>query len=708
MKAVKSQSISKAVILLQILDDGTLVAINADTTVYNFNIKSFKLLHGFKVGLKHSRFKTKLIAYSQDAKYLASLSSTAKESILYDIQAKKIIASFDRHHGEVSCVGIDPLSRFMFSCGDDGKTFALDIKCGKLVFTLPMHIDTVNDIAFTENGNWVATASYDRKVSLFSLVSMTPNDKFEGHSFPVMKLYFITQNLLLSIDKKSNAFVWDINTKEVIAKLQGIHDDVTQICISKKANLLFMATELGYVLLYELNNYTQLTSKYLKVSSMITALVFDDNTNSLVIGTEDGFISSYDIYEGVDTMKELLKTKNFEAIHLEVEKNPVLQYTQVYDLVLNFWNNTLEKAKLALQNEDVNMAKLLLGHFQTIPAKNTVIQKLLRDYEHFGKFKKSAQEGKLTVAYNLVNVYPVYKESKIYKALEERWKKRLIQAQKYILEEKGIQKAQELLMPYRGISEKTKFIQEVMSKGEVYKRFKVAIGQKDFKLCFELIKHNPFLMEFPEYDTLMKFADTMYIKLNQHLKDGDIHAAIKIARVLEEFPDFQKEVHELMLELDSKQKFFKAIEENDTVTAYNMMAIAEDLLFTTEGKALHQKYNSDIAEANGFAVIGDAEGVKTTLSQYMIISSKYRSLATIFAWAYMVQLENALYSDVSQNKIENGIKNYILNFGVQDQIENFFASFKKKFATSKLNLELLSKGSFSMWRPSMIVNSILD
>jgi len=708
MKAVKSQSISKAVVLLQILDDGTLVAINADTTVYNFNIESFKLLDGFKVGIKHARYKTKVIAYAQDAKHFASLTSTAKESILYDIQAKKIITSFERHHGEVSCVGIDPLSRFMFSCGDDGKTFALDIKSGKLVFTLPMHIDSVNDIAFTKNGNWVATASYDRKVSLFSLVSMTPKDKFERHFSPVMKLHFINSNLLLSIDKKSNALVWNINTKEIIAKLQGIHDDVTHICVNEKANLLFMGTELGYILLYELKNYTQLSQKYIKVSSMITALVFDDETGLLIIGTKDGFISSYDVYEGVDKIKELFKRKNFEAIYFEVEKNPVLQYTQIYDVVLNFWNNALEKAELALQNEDTKRANLLLKHFQTVPSKKRVIQKLLQDYENFGKFKKAVEDAKLILAYNLAYVHPIYKKSKIYKALEERWKKTVVQAQKYILEKKGLQKVQELLKPYRGISEKTKFIQEIMSKGEVYKRFKLAIGQKDFKVCFELIKHNPFLIEFPEYNALMKFADTIYIKLNQHLKDGDIHSAIKMARVLRDFPDFQMEIHKLEFDLDSKQKFFKAIDENDTMTAYNMMAISEDLLLTSEGKILHEKWNSDIAEANAFVVNGNVEGVRRTLDQYMSISSKYRSLAVIFAWTYMVQLENALDDGVSQSKIENGIKNYILNFGIQDQIENFFASFKKKFTTSKLNLELLSKGSLAMWRPSMIVNSILD
>ncbi len=708
MKVVNSQTISKPVILLEILDDGTLAAVNADSVVRILDKESLELVSGFKVGITHERYKTKVVAYSHDAKYFATLSANARESLLYNATSKKVIGTVSRHQGEVSCVGIDPLSRFMFSCGDDGKTFAIDTKSGKLVFTLPMHIDTVNDIAFSPNANWVATASYDRKVSLFNLVTMSPKEKFTGHSAPVMKLQFLSKNELLSIDKKSSAIIWDIHSGKIIQKLEGIHDDVTQICISKDDNLLFLATELGYVLLYQLDTYKQLSQKYIKVSSMITALEFDTQTRHLIIGTEDGFVSRYNIYEGEEKLKALLKVKNFEAIHAEVEKNPVLQFTKIANLVSNFWNHALEKAKILLQNGDKKTAHLLLQNFQSIPAKNTIIQKLFKDYENFDKFKQTAQEGKLAVAYNLAHTYPVYKESKIYQALEERWKKTLTNAQKLALNQKGMAQAQELLAPYRGITQKTKFIQEVMSKGEIYKRFRVAIGQKDFKVCFELIKHNPFLKEFPEYDSLMKYGDTLYIKAHQFLKNGDTHSAVKILRVLSDFTDFKEEVQLLMKELESKQKFFNAIEEDDIVTAYNMMAISEDLLLTDEGKKLHEKWHKDLEKANYHAALGDATGVKDTLSYYLNISSKQRSLATLFAWAYIVQLENALRSDTPQIVIENGIKNYVLNFGLLEQIESFFTAFKEKYPSSKLNLELLSKGSLAMWRPSMIVNSILD
>ena len=709
MEMVNSKSVVQPIILLQFLEDNTLVVIDSQTTVRYFKHEKLELFGGFKVGIKHERYTTSVVSYSKDGEYLASLSADCKESRLYNTKTKKMVTKVDRHQGEASCVGIDPLSRYMFSCGDDGKTFAMDVKSGKLVFTLPHHADTINDIAFSKNGNWVATASYDRKISLYNLVTMSPKEKLASHSAPVMKLKFFGKNKLISVDKNSSAIVWDIYKGKVIQRLSGIHDTVTQICISSDEKFLFLGTALGYILLYDLHTYELLSGKYIKMVSPITALAFDGELNYLVIGTADGFLMQYDIYEGQEKLKELLKHKKFLEIQNSAKENPVLAYTKIYDIVANLWENTLKQAKIALQNGDKNKAMLLFKQFKDIPAKNRIIQKLMKDYTEYEKFLKYAKEGKLALAYSLANTYPVYKESKVYQTLEQRWKKAFAQAQKYILNPKGgMDSAKEILAPYRGISEKTKFIQELMTKGELYKRFKAALGQKNFRICFEMIKRHPFLKEFPDYDSLMAYGDTLYVKAHKYIEQNNTHAALKLLEILKVFGDFSEEAQKLIKEVELKQKFFNAVQEEDMATAYNMMATVEDLQETEDGKALQKQWNDDVTKANKYAAVGDVQGVYTILKPYLKIESKYTALATIFGWCYIVQLETALQKNVAQAVIEKGIKRYVLSFGLQDQIEDFFNTFKKKYAESKLNLEFLKKGSLSMWKPSMIVKSILD
>jgi hypothetical protein len=192
------------------------------------------------------------------------------------------------------------------------------------------------------------------------------------------------------------------------------------------------------------------------------------------------------------------------------------------------------------------------------------------------------------------------------------------------------------------------------------------------------------------------------------MQDGDIHSAIKLLRVLQDFEEFKDEARNFMIDLESKAKFFNAVRDGDIATAYDMMAVSEDLMQTNDGIKLQNMWNEDIQRANSAAAFGNIQGVKAALEKYMQISSKYAALATIFAFAYMVQLEDALQQNADRQKIENGIKNYIVNFGISEQIEAFFNLFEDMYPETKLNLELLKKGSFSMWRPSMIVDSILE
>ena len=708
MEIVRSKNFKEAIVQVQILDNSTLLVVDSKTTIRYLDIDSLELLDGFKATINHLRYKNTVVKFSSDGEVFVTLSSDCKESRLYNAKTKKAITRVDRHHGEASCVGIDSANKYMFSCGDDGKTFAIDINSGKLAFTLPVHVDTINDIAFSSNGNWVATASYDRKISIFHLKMMTPKHKLKSHAAPVMKITFIGQNKLFSVDKNNKAIIWNIYSGKVIARLDGVHDDITQVVTAENDQFLFLGSALGYILLYELKTYKQLSKKSIKVHSAITSLVFDEETKELIVACANGDLLFYNIYEGEEHITTLLKEKKYEQIQDHVETNPILEYTKIYDLVSNLWENTLNKAKKYLQKGDRKTAIALFSYFKNIPTKNKIMQQVLAEYVDYDKFLTCAQQGKLVLAYGLVNQHPMYKETPIYKALEDRWQKTFALAQKYSLDPKGSEKAREILAPYRGVSDKTKLMQELFTQGEVYKRFKISIGQKDFKISFELIKLHPFLMEFPEYSTIMNYADTLYIKSQELINAGDTHSAIKLLRILGDFPDFEAEVKKLMLDIDSKQKFFKAVRDDDIISAYNMLDKSDDLQLTDDGKRLQEQWNKDLAKANNFAVEGDVGGIEEALEPYMTINSKYMALGTVFGWCYMIQLEQAIDANKDKALVEEGIKNYILNFGLQDQILSLYEIFISKYKSSKLNLELLSQGSLSMWRPSMVVKSILD
>lgn len=694
-------------ILLKGTDNGGLVCVDNQTTVTFLDKNTYNVKNGFKAKIIHTQSKSRVVDFSSDAHYFATVGTDDTQAVLVNVKTRKTIAKITRHQGVVSCVGIEPKNRYMFSCGEDGKTFAMDMASAKLSFTLPIHSDSITDIAFSDNGVWLATGGYDKKVFLFNLDRMTHVHRLIGHSGAIRKIQFLDAKRVFSIDNKGDAIVWDVQSAKVIKRLEGIHDSVLHVSKSADNKFLFLATELGYVLVYEMQNYTPLSLSYIKITGSITAFSFDELYQNLIIATSNKEMLVYDIYEGLGEIEAALKQKQYDNIYLHIKENPILAYTTVAQKMEALWELTLKKAIEFLQKNNKKMALATLKPFQNIPSKFTIIKDVVADYEEYEKFVLSIKQGKTNLAYSLANKHPAYKESQPYKTMETNWKKAFRQAQKYSIDPKYRNKAREILAPYRGVSEKTKLIKELFLQSDVYRRFKIAIGQKDFKLCFELINFNPFLKEFLEYDMLIQYADSLYIKAQKFLQENDDHSAIKILRVLIDFPDFKDEAKQIIHDIELRLKFNEAVKTKDLVQAYNIMSSSEELQDSKEGQILQEKWYNDLKQANLFAIDGDIKKVKSVLKDYMSVSSKYIHLANVFGWAYMVQLEQAIRDKKEQYLIEKGIKNYILCFGLQEQIVVFFKIFKQHYPKTKLNLELQTKGSMQMWRPSMIVDSIL-
>ncbi len=707
MKVRKKVAIGKPVIRLKIIDDKKLVAIDSHTTIRFFEKNEMKLLTGFKVNISHKYYKNQVVDFSSNGVFFATISQDAKESRLYSVKTKKMIARIRSHQGEVSCLSFDPFSRYMFSGGEDGKTFAVDTQSGKILFTLPHHADTINDITFTKSGSWMATSSYDRKVQLFNLTTMKSKEKFRGHAKAVMKALFYGHAKVVSMDKDSEGLIWNIATYKILSRF-GIHDEVLQMVLSKDEKFLFLGTKLGYIVVFDMESEEIISDRLIKVSSSITALCYDGEKDHLIVGSEDGYISQYYIYDGIMEMKRFLVEKKLAALEELVQKNPLLLYTDIYEKALAFWDASLKKARIAFENGDKEKALEILQPFREIPSKNAMIQRLVRDYEDFDKFALLVKSGKYPLAYSMAAQHPGYKESMLYKAMEKKWSDAVSKASKLALSPRGIEEAKEVLKPFRGISEKSKIIQEIVTQGEISKRFRELVSQKEFQMASELAKRHSFLQELPEYKKMMQYAESLYAKAHELINSGEGLQVLKILRLLSEFPDYKEKISGLLESIERKQHFIEAAKKHHLATAYKMLAEDDSLAETDIGKELMQVWETHMQKAKKFALQGDCSGVEETLHKFFKVETKFSAIATIFAWCYINQLEKAIREKLPCERIAKGIKNYIALFGFDDQIELIFKVFQKRCPENSLDIENLHEGSLQSWRPTKIYSSILD
>ncbi|KAL9231247.1 hypothetical protein vseg_006498 [Gypsophila vaccaria] len=89
------------------------------------------------------------------------------------------------------------------------------------------HQQLVNHVYFSPDGQWVASASFDKSVKLWNGVTGKFVAAFRGHVGPVYQLSWSADSrLLLSGSKDSTLKIWDIKTQKLKQDLPGHEDEV--------------------------------------------------------------------------------------------------------------------------------------------------------------------------------------------------------------------------------------------------------------------------------------------------------------------------------------------------------------------------------------------------------------------------------------------------------------------------------------------------
>jgi WD40 repeat protein len=669
------------------------------------SLDDYKVIGGFKSNVYHERRSAFIVDVASTGEYFITLIPNTNKAALFSVDKKEILYKLGRHQGEIESVAIDPNNRYCVTCGQDGKAFVWSIKTARLAFSMPPHADYVTCVAFSPSGQWVATGSFDRTINLLNLATMKQPLKLIGHSGVVVGLLFLPDIRLLSAQKEGDLIVWDIQKGRLLKRLPKMNDTITALCISSDKRFVFVGTKLGYIGLYDMQSMELVKQRYLKESEEITSLAFIENDYRLAVGTIEGNIRFYSLFGDQEHYMELLKTRQYKVFYQALDNNPILTYSKPYEIVEKVWEEVLLKARLFLEKGEKQKAKELFGLFEGVVQKNSFIAHVLRDYEKYAQFQLSVNEGRLPLAYSLAKQYVAFQDSEPYRKMEAKWKKLFAKAQEIILTPNGEEQARALVAPYRGISDKTILIQQLFADKRLYEYFKKVIASRNFIKFFELVKNHPFLKEFSEYTAVMEYADKLYIQTVKNYRSGELQIAKKASEILVFFPDYSAEATEMLETIKVKHLFFDAITSENYINAFAYLSSYPLLYDTAEAKLLEGVWNKAVDSSLPFVLKGDIEGVKKHFEFYLSIAAKYASMATVFAQAYSVQLEQKLRAKVPMVELENGIRNYVGMFGMDEYIVYFFTIYKNEYPTTT-DLKMLKQGFFETWNPAMAVSDI--
>lgn len=707
MDVLKELNIKQPILMLKALINGQMGIIDAQNALRIIDLKTYAIVGGFKSNITHERIVGSHVDMTPDGEYSMTIIPGTGKAALFNVLKKELLYKVGRHQGEIESVGLDPLGRYCVTCGQDGKTFGWVLQTSRLAFSMPPHSDFISTIAFDDYGQWIATGSYDRTINVLNMATMKKPIKLRGHSSAVIKIIFLPEAKMLSVDKEGVLIVWDISTGKIIKRLSKMNDDVTTMTVSIDKRFAFVATKLGYIGLYDLQTFDLVKQRYIKESESIAALAFLSDPFRLAIGTIDGNVRIYSLFGNEETYTQMLRERQYKAFYDAVEENPMLQYSKLYEAAERIWADVLEKVREYLEKNERSKAKELLNMFAGIPRKNGMVTQILHDYEKYPQFKTAINEGRFPLAYSMVKQYPAFQDSEPFRTMELRWKKLFFKAQELISTPNGEEQARQVLAPYRGISDKTVLIQQLFQERKVYDYFKRVIAQRDFYKFFDLIKAHPFLKEFAEYGTIMEYADKLYIQAHQGYVQGEYATARKACEILLAFPDYAAEAQEMLDTIRVKHLFFDSITSNNLDNAFAYLSSYPLLYETPEAQVLENHWNKIVDQAQRFAAKGLARETLNVFEPYHAINAKFSAIGSVMAQAYCVQLEQKLRIKASQEIIERGIRQYVGLFGVDEGITTVFEYFKARYPT-KLDLESLKKGSLDTWNPLIHIDDITE
>jgi WD40 repeat protein/serine/threonine protein kinase len=176
------------------------------------------------------------VAFSPDGQRLAAACSDGSVKI-WDLQADKNPRNWRAHPSSVSCVVFSPDGRRLASaCASygwegepaDGEVKVWDLATGKEIFTLGGHTQGVNGVAFSPDGQRLATAGEDQTVKVWDATTGRELLTCQGHTADVHAVTFSPDSRCLASasvnwSKRGHGEVklWDARTGEERMTLHG-------------------------------------------------------------------------------------------------------------------------------------------------------------------------------------------------------------------------------------------------------------------------------------------------------------------------------------------------------------------------------------------------------------------------------------------------------------------------------------------------------
>ena len=167
---------------------------------------------------------------------------------------------------------------------------------GPLIRTLTGHSKRVTDVAVTEDGERVLTASDDGTIKLWDFQNGYEIRTFHGHGGEITSLAITSDNKSVVSGSRDNTVkVWDLDSGDELSSLEGHDDDVMDVVVTPDGKQAISCSLSGEIIFWNLET-GMLVDKIIGHKGIIYSLSMVPGGQYFVSGAEDKTVKVWDIH----------------------------------------------------------------------------------------------------------------------------------------------------------------------------------------------------------------------------------------------------------------------------------------------------------------------------------------------------------------------------------------------------------------------------
>ena len=252
----------------------------------------------------------------------------------------KCVLTLTGHFDSVNSVAFSPDGE-MLASGSRDKTIEIwDMKKGKRWFTLTGHGDSVNSVAFSPDGEMLASGSRDKTIEIWDMKKGKRWFTLIGHSDWVDTVAFSPDNQILASGGRDQGIeIWNLRKAKRWFTLVGHQDRVYTVAFNKDGRILASGGRDQTIKIWDMQKAKELFT--IKAhSDGVRSLTFSPDGGVLGSGSRDGTIKLWQFYKGelISTPIQYLKYGVSDVLSVEFSPNGKIVAGGYRNGIINLWD----------------------------------------------------------------------------------------------------------------------------------------------------------------------------------------------------------------------------------------------------------------------------------------------------------------------------------------------------------------------------------